>query len=57
MEVSEGGSSASAGASGGPVTLSKAPYVDPATWRTYIAAEDLDAVTDQLTHLATEAFS
>ena len=41
MEVSEDGSSASAGASGGAITLSKAPYVDPATWRTYIAAQDL----------------
>ena len=34
----------STSASGGAVTLTKAPYVDPATWRTYIAAEDLDGL-------------
>lgn len=38
-EVSEDGSSGSAGASAGSTYLSSAPYVDPTNWRTYVPAE------------------
>ena len=53
-EVSEDGKSATTGSSGGSVALSKPPYVDPATWRTYISAEDLDNLLPETFRVAVD---
>ena len=53
-EVSEDGTSATGGTSGGAAILSKVPYVDPSTWRTYIAAEDLEGILGEGFRVAVE---